>query len=241
MTPEEMAEQAICTGLDAVVITEHNIIWSEEELAELRRQFPALTIWRGFEVSAADRHDILVYGIADTTLFPRGMSAAAVVTAAHQAGGVAVLAHPFRYHLTLPADLRQLPFDACEIQSINSDELHKEAAAALAAEMGAPGIYNSDAHDTVSLGAYANIFPDGLRTEQELVDALRARQFTPVIRPEWLDLALEFKYTRLEKRIQALVAQGHTDVMQIWARTGGAVARIERMLEACRQKSTLAS
>ena len=52
-TPWEMMTAAIEHSLDGVVITEHDTLWGEAEIEELREAFPQLVILRGIEVHAA--------------------------------------------------------------------------------------------------------------------------------------------------------------------------------------------
>jgi len=43
-------------GLTGVVITEHDWLWSEDELDELRAASPAMQVYAGVEVSAHEGH-----------------------------------------------------------------------------------------------------------------------------------------------------------------------------------------
>jgi len=50
-TPEEMMQRLVDTGYEAVYITEHNMVWSDKELDELRAKFPPLKIFPGVELN----------------------------------------------------------------------------------------------------------------------------------------------------------------------------------------------
>jgi len=236
MTPDEMAEAAKAAGLAGVVITEHNVMWSEEEIAELSARHPGLLILRGLEVSAANRHDILVYGVMDASLFHKDMPAREVVEIAHQHGGVAVWAHPMRYHRMMDEEVVNLPFDAIETQSVNIDELHYPALHELAVSRKLPEVYNSDGHDTISLGGYANYFHQAPQNEADLVKIIKSRAYTPLVRPFWAEPAMAYRNKRVADRIEQWVRAGQTDPEYLWKRIGGSIERINSMVAACLTK-----
>ncbi len=63
MDPFVMCRQAREIGLDGVVITEHDWLWTEPELAELRRgASESGSSWRASRVSAFEGHFYLAYG-----------------------------------------------------------------------------------------------------------------------------------------------------------------------------------
>lgn len=119
LPPEKLLEQAIAIGLKGLAITDHHTIEgfrvAHNYLQTLqeqypRRQFPHL--WIGTEITA-NLHNvevhILGYGFDSehrsmrnylTGETPRGEKSLAsnVINAIQQAGGLAVLAHPSRYH-----------------------------------------------------------------------------------------------------------------------------------------------
>lgn len=119
LTPVALMEQAIAIGLKGMAITDHHSVQgfyvAQDYLEGMRRQNPKQPLphlWTGMEVTAAlggvEVH-ILGYGfepqhpalapyltgerpLGDLALVGR------VVQALHQAGGLAVLAHPSRYN-----------------------------------------------------------------------------------------------------------------------------------------------
>src|ERR1700681_2341534 len=64
MDPLGMCRRAREIGLDGVVITEHDWLWTEAELEELRAAAPGLVVLAGIEVSAQEGH-FLAYGVSD--------------------------------------------------------------------------------------------------------------------------------------------------------------------------------
>jgi predicted metal-dependent phosphoesterase TrpH len=179
MSPEAMARAAIERGLDGVVLTEHNRQWSPAEGLALQRQFPALKILRGIEVSAAEGH-VLVYGVSspDALAFYPDMPIVQLARAAHAAGGIVVLAHPARYEESIPGAVYHAGIDGVELYSMNIRMYMEAAVQGLDARLGKPGIAGTDAHAVEWLGFYATDFHHTIQSEQDLVQAVRARAFT---------------------------------------------------------------
>jgi predicted metal-dependent phosphoesterase TrpH len=179
MSPEAMARTAQARGLDGVVITEHDVLWSLEEVAALQAAFPALRIFRGIEVSTAEGH-ALAYGISDAVAagFDAQMPLMELTAAVHAAGGVVVLAHPTRYEDEVPDAVTEADLDAVEALSLNVRMYMAEAIDKLQADLGVPGTAGSDAHVTDSLGFYATDFDDAIESERDLAAAIRADAFS---------------------------------------------------------------
>ena len=86
-----MVRQAKQVGLDGVVITEHDWLWTKEELKELRTAAPGLVVLAGIEVTAWEGH-FLVYGVHNPFALFRGIRVAALCQEVHHQGGVVVAA-----------------------------------------------------------------------------------------------------------------------------------------------------
>jgi hypothetical protein len=173
-----MAQAALDRGLDGVVITEHNVLWSRDEIERLQRRCPALKILRGIEVSAKEGH-ALVYGVSEseTVAFYPDMPIGRVTRIAHQAGGIVILAHPARYEDVIPGSVYAAGLDGVELFSRNI-RLYMEAAIQdLYATLGKPGIAATDAHAPESLGLYATVFETVIDDEQDLVRAIQTQAF----------------------------------------------------------------
>jgi predicted metal-dependent phosphoesterase TrpH len=118
LRPEEVMEQAIEIGLKGLAITDHHSVggykiaqlWLHEK-SRSNSGSPLPNIWTGVEVNAnlldtevhilgydfdPDRDSIQPY-LQGTPVTGEGYKAASVIDAIHQAGGLAVLAHPVRY------------------------------------------------------------------------------------------------------------------------------------------------
>lgn len=138
--PEELIDRAIAIGLQGLAITDHHTIlgyktaqryledwqWSHPQTDK-----PAPQLWSGVEINAqilnVEVH-ILGYGFEPShpSLQPylqrgavkgEGYQAENVIDSIHQAGGLAVLAHPARYkksHFDLIPAVAQLGIDGVE-------------------------------------------------------------------------------------------------------------------------------
>ena len=136
LDPIELIEQASRRGLTQLAVTDHHSshahapmrAWLEEQRSS-GNSVP--TLWSGMEISALlkgclvhvlalgfelDHPALQPYNRGDAVV-GEPLRAASVVTAIHQAGGLAVLAHPARYrlgHETLIEEAARLGFDGGE-------------------------------------------------------------------------------------------------------------------------------
>jgi predicted metal-dependent phosphoesterase TrpH len=177
MDPFAMLRRAEEIGLDGVVITEHDWLWTEEELEELRAQHPNLVILAGVEVTAREGH-FLAYGVTDPFALPKGIGVAELCREVHRQGGAVVAAHPFRWGQPFEDILREErpELDGLEMMSNNMDADCRRRTAAVRATYGFAGLGNSDAHHENTLGFCYTEFPRGVVTAGDLVRAIRARE-----------------------------------------------------------------
>lgn len=183
--PEELIDRAKATGLDGVVITEHDRLWDEEELSELASRAEGLTILSGVEVSTREGH-FLVYGLTDLSDCPPGVALADLIGIVREEGAAIVAAHPFRWDQDFDAIIAQHGpvFDALELVSNNvSTEMRVQTEAMLGRHpnMGATG--SSDAHEPMTVGCYFTEFPGPIRSMKEFVVALKGREGRPRHQP----------------------------------------------------------
>lgn len=178
-SPEDMMAQAVKRGLDGVVITEHNIVWKDDEIRALREQFPALRIFRGVEVVTEEREEVLIYGIPDAEDLAGKLPAATLVEKIRERGGASILAHPLRYRETIAESLYQSPPDACEGWSLNIYAFQRPGIQAFSAATGCGITAATDAHATFGLGCYAIRLDEPATNDAELVEALRNQHYTP--------------------------------------------------------------
>jgi predicted metal-dependent phosphoesterase TrpH len=180
MDPLAMLRQARHIGLDGVVITEHDWLWTESELEELRDQAKGLVVLAGIEVSAREGH-FLVYGVTNPFAVPRGIGVADLCREVHRQGGAVVAAHPFRWGQPFEEILEEErpDLDGLEMMSNNMDADCRHRTAEVQARLGLAGLGNSDAHHEDVLGVCWTEFPAAVRTAADLVEAIRGRRTVP--------------------------------------------------------------
>ncbi len=180
MDPLVMLRRARQIGLDGVVITEHDWLWTEPELEVLRELSEGLVVLAGIEVSAREGH-FLTYWVTNPFAVPRGIRVRQLCREVHAQGGVVVAAHPFRWGQPFDDILREErpELDGLEMMSNNMDAECRRRTAAVQARLGLASLGNSDAHDEDVLGCCFTEFPGAVRTTADLVAAIRARRTVP--------------------------------------------------------------
>jgi predicted metal-dependent phosphoesterase TrpH len=180
MDPVEMVHQARRLGLDGLVITEHDWLWTETELRDLRKIDPNLVVLGGIEVSAHEGH-FLVYGVYNPFAVRRGIGVAELCREVHRQGGAVVAAHPFRWGQPFDEILTEErpELDGVEMMSNNMDAELRRRTAEVQRRHGFAGLGNSDAHELRKLGFCYTEFEVPVRNNSELVAAIRERRSLP--------------------------------------------------------------
>lgn len=180
MDPLALVYRARELGLDGVVITEHDWMWREDELEELRAAAPGLVVLAGIEVSAEEGH-FLVYGVHDPSAFPKRIPVAELCREVHVQGGAVVAAHPFRWGQPFDEILRdeQPELDGLELMSNNMDPDCRRRAAEVFDGRNYAGLGCSDAHHVETVGVCYTEFARPVGTGRELVEAIRLRATRP--------------------------------------------------------------
>jgi histidinol phosphatase-like PHP family hydrolase len=60
LRPYDACALASQRGLDALVITEHQIQWNKKEIKELQQDFPELKLYSGVEVTLREGLDLVI-------------------------------------------------------------------------------------------------------------------------------------------------------------------------------------
>lgn len=179
--PFDLVRRAQEVGLDGIVITEHDRLWPEGELDELRRSAPGLVVLGGVEVSGRNG-DLLCYGVGDLTNLSRGTRWGDLCREVARQGGATVAAHPYRWGQDfdrLIADERP-ELTGLEMMSNNMDpEVRRRAADFLDRHPGYSTLGNSDAHELPVVGVCYTDFDADIRTSADLVRAIRERKGRP--------------------------------------------------------------
>jgi predicted metal-dependent phosphoesterase TrpH len=176
--PFVLIRAAVAAGLDGIVITEHDYMWTERELDELRAAEPRLVILGGVEVTGRGG-DVLCYGITDPFALPRGISWSELTREVHKQGGACVAAHPNRWNQPFEKLVRdqQAELDGIEVMSNNMDaDLRRMAAKLLEKYPHYAQLGNSDSHVPSTVGCCYTDFDAEIRTNADLVAAIKGKK-----------------------------------------------------------------
>jgi predicted metal-dependent phosphoesterase TrpH len=179
--PFDLVRRAREVGLDGIVITEHDRLWPEDELAELRRAAPSLVVLGGVEVSGRNG-DLLCYGVTDLANLRRGMAWGELCREVARQGGAAVAAHPYRWGQDFDGLIagERPELAGLEMMSNNMDpDVRRLAAVFHARDPRYATLGNSDAHELDVVGVCYTEFDAEIRTAADLVAAIRGRKARP--------------------------------------------------------------
>ena len=197
LTPEQLIEHARRIGLDGVCLTEHGGGW-DEQLFQRVFDEAGFTVIRGLEVDTEMGH-VLVFGLH---FYVNGIyKVSELRKVVDRAGGVLVSAHPFRNlfnrppynvnlvfrdrdgHPTTAQEAASHPLFQVvdEIEVANGSNTNQENLFALevARNLGFGGTGGSDVHSTHGLGKCVTMFDGEIRSEADLIEAIKAKAFTP--------------------------------------------------------------
>jgi len=170
--------------VDGFVLTEHRQFDDDSDYQPLADEFD-LTILKGSEVETEYGH-VLVFGVTEALqrAFDFGdirLPLARVIEACKAHGAVPVPCHPGRPRVGMHAHLEEFGVPAgvriVEVCNGGSRGAEDRIAQAMAEEQGYLGIGGSDAHIVSHVGRCATRFPAPVRSEGELVEALKAGEF----------------------------------------------------------------
>jgi len=159
-------------GLDGVAITDHNTV--EGALRLLENNTDDLIIIPGIEVSTKDGH---ILGINVAKSIPRGLSIEETVKKIHEAGGIAIAAHPsaiYKSGIGLSGKILSQGIDAVEV--INSSALPflllSYLSRRLACRVRLPQTGGSDSHLPETIGLAYTIV-NGVDEKSEIEEIIR--------------------------------------------------------------------
>lgn len=173
--------------IDGFVLTEHRQFDFESDYSELAQKF-GLTILKGAEVETEYGH-VLVFGVTrplyeEFDFSDIKLPLAMVLEKAGAHGAVAAPCHPGRPRVGMFAHTDELgvPEGVSIVEIFNGGSRDNEDQIAIdnAEKLGYKGIGGSDSHIVSHIGRCATRFPKEIRTEQDLVDALKAGEFEAV-------------------------------------------------------------
>lgn len=171
---KRMLEYANRNGLDALAITDHDVIEESLRAVELAPEYGVVAI-PGIEVTSAAGH-VLALGVEE--LVPAGLGFVETVDAVHDLGGTAVVPHPYQdFRRGVLANVTEdevLAADALEV--FNSRYLTgrtNRRARELAIECDMPMTGGSDAHVAEMVGKGTTLVDADERTPGAILEAVR--------------------------------------------------------------------
>lgn len=177
ITPEQLLIDAKAAQLTGVVITEHDWLWTDEELAELnaRPEADGLTVMSGVEVSAREGH-FLCFGLPHLRNIEPGIYLKNLIEEVQGYGGVIVAAHPYRWDQDFDSiyDSYHHAISALELASKNVDRQSRTRVENLVKRSAVQQTTgSSDAHEPGQIGCYFTEFKTEIREMKELINALK--------------------------------------------------------------------
>ncbi|MEZ3115422.1 PHP domain-containing protein [Halobaculum sp. MBLA0147] len=185
---ELLVEQAAGVGLDVLAVTDHDEIAASREAATLAADYGLVGIV-GMEVTSAAGH---VLGLGIDESIPAGLSFDETIDRIHDAGGIAVVPHPFQKsrHGVAPHVSEEQLARADAIEVFNSRLLTgrgNRRAESFAVGRGLPTVAGSDAHVSEMVGQAVTQIGTDERTAEAVLRAIREGR-TSVVgrRTPWL-------------------------------------------------------
>lgn len=187
--PELLIQRAIQVGLDGICVTDHEDLEGAEVTLELGRKY-GFPVFRGVEVFS-EFGDILVFGLhrrdyRSQTPFEE------ILGQCRRNGAVIITAHPCRFagqyqdlYGSENADYVMTNVDAVETHNGGCTREGNRGAMELARQFNLPGTGGSDAHHLFQVGRCYTVFRDLIRTEADLLEAIRRGRCRGQVAPQW--------------------------------------------------------
>jgi hypothetical protein len=189
---EGLIERAREIGIGAVCVTEHDNMWELHEVGEAA-EASGVHLLRGMEVTT----DVGHIGVFGLNRYIGGIyKLKELRRVADDHGGILVANHPFRYKLDAkfsfinpdqepidpdhPARAAGLEIfklvDAIEVLNGACSEDENVFALKVARLLGLAEVAGSDSHSPGSVGCVTTLFADPIKSEHELIEAIKARR-----------------------------------------------------------------
>lgn len=179
MEPELILERLRARRLSGCVITDHDALWSVEELNALVQSAAGkregFRLYRGVEITADHAH-ILALGLETLDETPPGVSIERLIDVAREQGAALIWAHPYLAYRGMRSpelypEIRS-GIHALEVASSMTKGEDALRSRRLARARGWSLVAGSDAHAPESIGAAATVFPFLPRDEKALAQAI---------------------------------------------------------------------
>ncbi len=172
---EEMCRKLLALGFAGVAFTDHNYVWPQEELEELRERagLPGhFCLFSGQEVRTASegivRGDLLVFGVP--VCLPDDTDPRELFRLINEHGGFCLAPHPGVPRIGFEEDLANFPIVAAESWNGRYGRDVARRSRLLIDACGLPEFGGSDAHRPEEIGGGGTTFP---RTPESLEDIAR--------------------------------------------------------------------
>jgi predicted metal-dependent phosphoesterase TrpH len=174
----DILKRAKKRGLKCIAITDHNTTVGNLEAQKLAKKFGIIVV-PAMELST-DSGELLCYGI--TSKVPKGLPIRDAIDMVHQQGGVVAIAHPYNpkhpnidfarvdRHL-----FKSLNIDAIEVYNQLMGKVDSRYVE-LARKLDVAIIGGSDAHILYQIGKGVTIFPNSVKTAQDVIEAIKNKQ-----------------------------------------------------------------
>lgn len=179
LDPRQIEIYSKKAGIHGIVMTEHDTLWRYDLFHELQKEFSSILFFNGIEITSKEHSHLVLIGLKDIGLLCKGIPANDAINIAHEQGGVAILAHPFRNGLP-PLNIID-KIDAVEIASTSLSRRESELSQYLAQKLNKPSIACSDAHSLSRIGWAYTQFPEQPESTEHLCRMIKEGQGRPVI------------------------------------------------------------
>jgi len=182
-------------GLDGVAITDHDVVTGALKLIQ---KVEGLLVIPGVEVTTSRGH---VLALNITRPIPMELSPFETVQTIHEAGGIAVAAHPTVFYKGLRGQVNS-NFDAVEVINASSFPffLSTHLSQKLAVRLNLPQTAGSDAHYASEIG-FAYTVVDTEPEVNEIVHAIKKGATIPCGKPIPWKLRLKRGYFDIKKKL----------------------------------------
>jgi predicted metal-dependent phosphoesterase TrpH len=170
----DLLETARSVGLDGLAVTDHDEIEASLEAAELAPEYGLIGI-PGTEVTSEAGH-VLALGVRES--IPRHLPFDATIDRIHEAGGIAVVPHPFQKSRSgVAANVSAASLARADAIEVYNSRLltgrGNRRAKAFAEKHGLPVTAGSDAHVAEMVGRAVTDIDAADRTVAAITDAIR--------------------------------------------------------------------
>lgn len=197
-------DRAKILGLDGICVTNHENNSLKDQLGE-STYINGILVIIGAEI-LTNQGDILVFGIDQ--LPGEKLDADELLNYVNDNNGVAIAAHPYRKNNRgLEDKLYQFGHLLSGVESFNGSTpaCHNLRAFSVATELGLPSLGAGDSHNTSKVGTYATRFYQEIKNHQDFIEAIKSKNFHPVMRRDGSFIDIDYCYEELMDQKEILL------------------------------------